>query len=464
MVGKCRSFYMVSSQSINHTRARTLNDAAYANGPIVYWMSRDQRVHDNWALLYAQQLASAHAVPLVVVFCLRKKFRYATSRMLDFMLRGLAEVEQTLQEKDIPFFLLLGEPAEEIEEFVNEKRIGAVVSDFSPLRYNRVWKDSLGTSLTIPFFEVDAHNIVPVWVASPKQEFGAYTLRPKIHRMLSEYLTQYPTVKKQEHVWNEKTTPVNWEHLRHSLHEDISVPPITWCMPGEKAADDALTEFLEERLVAYATDRNDPTKHAQSELSPYLHFGQLSAQRVALEIERIEGMSEAKNAFLEELIIRKELSDNFCFYNPHYDSTKGFPTWAQKTIDEHRQDKREFIYTRKELEDAKTHDDLWNAAQLEMVKKGKMHGYLRMYWAKKIYEWSVTPEDAMEHAIYLNDTYFLDGRDPNGYVGIAWSMGGVHDRAWFERTIFGKLRYMSYNGAKGKFDIKAYVQYVNGLS
>ena len=170
-----------------------------------------------------------------------------------------------------------------------------------------------------------------------------------------------------------------------------------------------------------------------------------------------------KNAFLEELIVRRELSDNFCYYNPDYDNIGGFPDWARKTHDKHRKDPRAVIYSRDQFEHAQTHDDLWNAAQMEMVKRGKMHGYMRMYWAKKILEWTQSPEIALETAIYLNDRYEIDGRDPNGYTGIAWSIGGVHDRAWSERSVFGKVRYMSYNGCKSKFNIKKYIERINSL-
>jgi deoxyribodipyrimidine photo-lyase len=381
-----------------------------------------------------------------------------------FMLSGLAEVEHALAEKNIPFYFLQGRPEKEIDTFIHEKEIGALITDFSPLRYNRIWKESLLHHVTVPFSEVDAHNIVPVWVASSKQEYGAYTLRPKIHRLLPEYLTAFPLLKTQEHEWGESVKQVDWKSVRSVMKEDTTVLPVTWLSSGEKAADTALTEFINVKLETYDQDRNDPTRHAQSDLSPYIHFGQLSTQRIALEIDHAAVSSLSKNAFLEEVIVRKELSDNFCFYNPDYDSTKGFPAWAKKTLHKHRRDIRPYTYTVQELENGKTHDDLWNGAQQELRIRGKMHGYLRMYWAKKIYEWSSTPEEALKHTIYLNDKYFLDGRDPNGYVGIAWSIGGVHDRAWFEREIFGKIRYMSYNGAKSKFSIKEYIDYVRALS
>jgi deoxyribodipyrimidine photo-lyase len=196
-------------------------------------------------------------------------------------------------------------------------------------------------------------------------------------------------------------------------------------------------------------------------LSPYLHFGQLSAQRVALEVMNAAVGEASREAFLEELIVRRELSDNFCFYNKDYDAPQGFPAWAQKTLSLHGKDKREHVYTLRQLEEGRTHDDLWNAAQLAMVKRGTMHGYLRMYWAKKILEWTRSPGVAMKIAIHLNDKYELDGRDPNGYAGIAWSIGGVHDRPWGERRIFGMVRYMNYNGCKKKFNVRAYVEKVN---
>jgi deoxyribodipyrimidine photo-lyase len=222
-----------------------------------------------------------------------------------------------------------------------------------------------------------------------------------------------------------------------------------------------LRRFIKNRLSRYPDERNDPTKEVVSDLSPYLHFGQLSAQQVALEVRK-SGM-KGREDFLEELIIRRELSDNFCFYNPHYDRFDGFPDWAKKTLDEHRKDPRDYIYTLEQFESGQTHDELWNAAQMEMVKRGKMHGYMRMYWAKKILEWTKSPEEAQEIAIFLNDKYELDGREPNGYVGIAWSIGGVHDRAWGQRPVFGKIRYMSYNGCRSKFNVAKYIEEVNRL-
>jgi len=429
-----------------------------ADGPVVYWMSRDQRAHDNWALIYAQKLAIEQKVPLFVVFCLVPEFLHATIRHYGFMIQGLKEVETELVKKKISFFLLIGSPEQEIPGFIKKLKAQVLVSDFDPLHIKKRWKDDVTKHIAIPFFEVDAHNIVPCRVASQKQEYGAYTLRPKINRLLPEFLNDFPLLKKHPFTLSAPIKKIDWERVLGSLQVNRVVEEVNWLRPGEKAAKIALKNFLSSRLRSYNDRRNDPAMDGQSNLSPYLHFGQVSAQRVAIEVTRWAGKTESAEALLEELVVRRELSDNFCFYNPRYESTEGFPEWARKTLEAHRRDRREYIYSSTEFENAQTHDELWNAAQIEMVERGKMHGYMRMYWAKKILEWTETPGEAMEIAIYLNDKYELDGRDPNGYTGIAWSIGGVHDRAWGERPVFGKIRCMSYNGCRTKFNVQAYIE------
>jgi deoxyribodipyrimidine photo-lyase len=442
---------------MNIRRVRILKEGVNKTGAVALWMSRDQRVNDNWALLFAQELALKKKVPLAVVFCVVPDFLGATKRQYIFMLKGLQEIEQNLQKKNIPFFLLSGSPGEELPHFIRENNISVLVKDFDPLKIKSAWAKSVKRAINIPFYEVDAHNIVPCWVASPKQEFGAYTLRPKIYRMLPEFLEKYPRLRKHSFQWGKGIKNPNWIERFRNLNLD-AIPELNWINSGEKASFKVFKYLLDMKLSSYNTERNDPTKNGQSNLSPYLHFGQISAQRVALEVSMSDTYKKSREAFLEELIVRRELSDNFCFYNSNYDNFAGFPEWAKKTLNEHRKDLREYVYTRDQFENAETHDDLWNAAQMEMVKRGKMHGYMRMYWAKKILEWTESPEKAVEMAIYLNDRYELDGRDPNGYAGIAWSIGGVHDRAWGERPVFGKIRYMSYNGCKSKFDVKKYIQ------
>ena len=443
---------------MNNKRVKQQKDAEYGNGPVVYWMQRDQRVNDNWALIFAFEKAKELNQPLVVAFSLVPKFLDATIRQYGFMIKGLEEVEKSLEKLNIPFFLSLGNPGNEIVKLSKKLNASVIVSDFNPLKISRLWKKEAINKINIPFFTVDAHNIVPVWEASSKQEYGAYTIRPKIKNLLDEFLDEFPALNKQSN-HDFTVEKVNWNLARNSLKVNFKVKEVDWLIPGEIGAAETLENFFAKKLKDYNEKRNDPNEDALSNLSPYLHFGQISAQRISLEAKKLEGsFQESISSFLEELIIRRELSDNYCFYNNNYDSFEGFPEWAKKTLNEHRSDSREYLYTLNQFENAETHDKLWNAAQMQMVNYGKMHGYMRMYWAKKILEWTETPEQAFEFALYLNDKYELDGRDPNGYVGVAWSVGGVHDRAWTERPVFGKIRFMNYNGCKRKFNVNNYIQ------
>jgi deoxyribodipyrimidine photo-lyase len=443
---------------INTHRVSLLHDGEKRRGPVIYWMSRDQRAHDNWALLFAQNLAKEKKSDLGIVFNLVPDFLQATIRQYGFMLKGLQQVENELEKYNIPFFFLQGKPEETISYFIKENNVSVIVSDFDPLRIKRIWKRELAKKINIPLYEVDAHNIVPCKYVSQKVEFGAYTIRSKIHKALPEFLDEFLKLSRMKNPETLFSKKIDWEKVEKNLEIDFSVKEVDWIKPGEKEAKKILRKFIHQKLNNYDEYRNDPTKDAQSNLSPYLHFGQISSQYIALEIQKLKNHSQSTETYLEELIVRRELSDNYCYYNTEYDSFNGFPDWAKKTLNEHRKDKREFIYSLKQFEEAKTHEDLWNAAQKQLIKSGKLHGYMRMYWAKKILEWSKSPEDALRISIYLNDKYELDGRDPNGYVGCAWSIGGVHDRAWTEREVVGKIRYMNYKGCKRKFDVEAYMK------
>lgn len=448
----------------NHLRKRThvLQPGTAGPGPVIYWMQREQRVENNWALIAASEISENLGRELIVVFNFVDSFLSASERHYHFMIEGLKEAEAELAGLKIPFRVLTGDPAKTIPEFISEISAGYIVTDFNPLKIVRKWKAEITGNINIPFYEVDAHNIVPCRLASDKKEFGAYTIRPKIKRLLPEFSGNFPLLKKQNDNYFEYQ-PVNWENIWSRLKITKSPGKVSSFIPGRTAALNKLAGFLNHKIGDYAEKRNDPGLYAVSGLSPYLHFGQISSQEIMLKIKNHPLASIFAEEFLEELVIRKELSDNFCHYSEEYDSFPAFPAWAQKTLNDHRKDKREFTYSLSHFENGETHDELWNAAQKEMILKGKMHGYLRMYWAKKILEWTETPEEALEYCIYLNDKYELDGRDPNGYAGIAWSVGGIHDRAWSERPVFGKIRYMNYNGCKRKFDIKKYILSVEKL-
>lgn len=463
---------------IKESRYHSLNKIEYKAGHVLYWMNRDMRLEDNWALLYAQERALELGVPLMVVYNLDPHFLGGTLRQYDFKVGILKELEVACKEKNISFQVLFGSDTEkQIVSFIEKENIGFLVTDFSPLKVQRAWLEYIVSNIEIPAVRVDAHNIVPVWIASQKIEVGARTLRPKLHKLLPSYLEDFPNVKK--HPFASKIFSIDWDSIE-SVDVDRSIKN-TQFSPNPKEAKNILKNFLTNKLGNYASKRNDPNESSQSDLSPYLHYGVISAQRVVLEVckllekdiqdilpaqknaskvdlKREPNLLESASALIEELVVRRELADNFCFYNLNYDNISGFPTWAQNSLAKHIKDKREYIYTQSQLEKGETHDDAWNAAQKEMLETGKMHGYMRMYWAKKILEWTDNAEQAMKIAIYLNDKYEIDGRDPNGYAGIAWSIGGVHDRAWFERPIFGLVRYMARSGLEKKFDVDAYIK------
>jgi len=429
-------------------------------------MWRDKRVQDNWAMLYAQKIAVDLKVPLHVAICVPEELEEMTIRHYTFLLEGLKEVSEECKSLNISFHLLAGSPDDRItKQFLTKLEVGLVVVDFSPLRYHVGWVKylkNLAEETEITLHQVDGHNVVPVWVASDKQEYAARTIRPKITGKLNKFLTEFPPVVKHP-VGKAGTQGDTFEQVYKSLTVDSKgwgVEPVSnMFKPGTKAGLVNLGNFVTRRLKIYSNSRNDPNKFALSGLSPWVNMGQISMQRAVLYVKKAgKSHSESVASFVEEAVVRRELSENFCHWNQDgYDKVTGATDWAQKTLSDHKKDKREYIYTRKELEEGQTHDDLWNASQLQLVREGKLHGFLRMYWAKKVLEWTESPEKALKETLRLNDRYALDGNDPNGYVGVMWSICGIHDQGWGERAIFGKIRYMNYAGCKRKFDVNKFV-------
>ncbi len=429
-------------------RSRRIKEGKEEKGPVLYWMSRDQRAHDNWALIHAAGTAVKQRSPLLAAFALVNGYPGAANRHYAFMLEGLRETAALLERLRVPFYVLPGEPASVIPSFVKKHKISRLITDFDPLRVKRRWKYDVLGRITIPCDEVDAHNIVPCWAASPKQEYGAYTFRPKVMRLMREFLEPFPV-----------TRPHPFPYAGKGNARAV-IPAVLSGMErkgGAGEAGKALDSFLSAGLEGYAATRNDPSKDGQSGLSPFLHFGQISAQRVVLDVTGMRAHEASREEFLDELVVRRELSDNFCCYNAAYDSYGCLPSWAKETLKKHEKDRRPQVYSMDALENADTADEYWNACQRQMVRDGKMHGYMRMYWGKKVLEWSSSPEEAFERLIMLNDRYEYDGRDPNGYAGIAWCFG-LHDRPWGERPVFGKVRSMTAGGLKRKYDMGAYVR------
>ncbi|RNA12022.1 deoxyribodipyrimidine photo-lyase-like [Brachionus plicatilis] len=462
---KCKRnelFESVNAFRFNKKRVQVLTEAREfpedAQG-ILYWMSRDQRVQDNWALLYAQKLALKQNLPLYVCFCLVPTFLNATIRQYHFMLEGLKEVQKELTDLNIQFHLLIGLAKDQVPKFVAEHKIGGLICDFSPLRTHKNWLQEMRKNLpsNVPLAQVDAHNVVPCWIASDKLEYAARTIRNKINSKLDEYLSEFPPVISHPVPAQIDCKPIDWDACFKSLECDQSVKIVKWASPGYLAGIKNLEDFIQNRLKNYDSDRNDPNKNSLSNMSPWYHFGQVSVQRCMVEVKKYASkFSNSVKGLMEETIVRRELADNFCYYQPNYDNINGANEWAKISLDAHRKDKRPALYSLSELENFKTADKLWNASQIQMRVEGKMHGFMRMYWAKKILEWTESPEQALEYSIYLNDKYNLDGRDPNGYVGCMWSICGIHDQGWAERAVFGKVRYMNFEGCKRKFDIERY--------
>lgn len=464
----------------NSLRVHTLSTGTYTKGTVVYQMCRDIRAHDNDALFFAQELAKQHGGQLIVNYVIwNYMWKGATRRFYDWVLPSLEEVEKELRVHNIPLVITF-----ENERFFEKKKfekipehIGAVVIDQLPLRFMKKWKEQfLVHHKNTLLYEVDAHNCIPVWELSEKQEFAAHTIRRKVHAKLPEFIEEHG--KLASHAPNQellKTIPlINWQEISKKIICDEEVSGTGNFVPGSLSGMNVLKSFLKDKLATYDTSRNEINSDGQSNLSPYISHGNISRRRIILELLKKEKLhiedafDDVKNgsngemgsvaAFIEETVVRAEISENFCFYNPHYDSYDGFPAWAKETLRKASTDARVNTYTYKQFEKAETHDELWNAAQMQMVTTGKMHGYMRMYWAKKILEWSVSPQIAMQTAVRLNDTYELDGRDPGGYVGCAWSIGGVHDRPWFGRPIFGAVRYMAESGVKKRGKINLYIE------
>ena len=449
-------------ETIQKERIRVLNRKRIQEGKyILYWMQASQRVEYNHALEFAILKANELRKPLIAFFGITDQFPEANERHYTFMLEGLKEVKHSLEKRGIQMVILHKSP--EIGVLQLAKKASLAVVDRGYLRIQRAWRDDASKKMDCPLIQVETDVVVPVEETSIKEEYSAATIRSKIKRKLDAFLVP---LKEHEPIIDSLSLDFDSfdiedvEKAISKLRIDRSVRRVNAFHGGTKEGKSRLENFLESKLDRFPELRNDPTLDYLSRMSPYLHFGQISPLYIALKVSKTRSLGA--EAFLEELIIRRELSMNFVFYNEKYDSLESIPDWAKKTLRTHQKDRRPYLYSPKELENAGTHDPYWNAAQKEMVIRGKMHGYMRMYWGKKILEWSKTPEEAFKIALYLNNKYELDGRDPNGFTGVAWCFG-KHDRPWGERSVFGNVRYMNDKGLKRKFDADKYVKMMDRL-
>ncbi|MHC4539460.1 MAG: deoxyribodipyrimidine photo-lyase [Planctomycetota bacterium] len=437
------------------------NKPVHAGDYVLYWMQAAQRAEYNHALEYAIRKANHLKKPILVFFGVTQSWPEANERHYAFMLEGLRETQRALEAKGIRMAVRHQSPDAGAIELAG--RACLVVVDAGHLRVQRTWRTRVAKRIGCALHQVETNLVVPVEEASDKENFSAGTFRPRIARKLNHYLVPLRHNRPRLDSLGLKLATFDIDDIDKALSEldiDRSVARVGGFRGGTRQAKRRLSYFLAKKLDRFAELRNDPNADCVSHMSPYLHFGQISPLYIALKVLRTSG--GGKDAYLEELIVRRELSHNFVFYNNDYDSFACLPPWAKRTLNFHRRDKREYAYPREQFEKAQTHDPYWNAAQKEMALTGKMHGYMRMYWGKKILEWSSSPQAGLKIALYLNNKYELDGRDPNAFAGVAWCFG-KHDRAWAERRVFGKVRYMNAAGLKRKFDADAYAKRIEAL-
>jgi deoxyribodipyrimidine photo-lyase len=449
---------------IAQTRIRSINDRRVAAGDyVLYWMQQSQRAEHNPALDLAISEANRLKLPVLVAFGLTDAYPEANLRHYRFMLEGLRDAQTALRGKGIQLVVHPGQPVEVALDL--GRRAALMICDVGYTRHQRHWRRTVAAGAKCRVLAVECDVVVPVAVTSPKAEYAARTLRPRIKQHLEEYLKLTRAVKPRRQSLQLKMGGLDLENIDQvlaGLAIDRKVSAVSRCFKGGcREAKKRLRGFIRDHLSRYEAHANQPQTDDISYLSPYLHFGQISPVYAALQVHRAhQGRAIDREAYLEQLIVRRELAVNFVYYTPDYDRTSCLPEWARKSLADHAGDRRPVTYTRKQLEAARTHDPYWNAAMEEMKQTGFMHNHMRMYWGKKILEWSPSPERAFKTTLSINNKYFLDGRDPNSYAGVAWIFG-KHDRAWPERPIFGKVRTMTAGGLERKCDIRAYIRKVD---
>ncbi|MBP8081725.1 MAG: deoxyribodipyrimidine photo-lyase [Spirochaetes bacterium] len=443
---------MPISSQIEFLNGRKTSKGEY----VLFWIRQTARFKYNLALNYAIHEANSRKLPILSVFCVNDCYPDSL-RHLSFQLKGILELKKNLSSAGIPLEIVQDHSS--LSVLLSKAEI--VIADRTYFAHNFEKSNEFASVIeNIPFIKVETETICPVKLISNKEEYSAATFRTKINRILDDFLFEIdemaPNIRKDD--CDEGMSEAEISKL---LEDKVNIVPESVSFdPGEGEALKRLKYFLDNNLSKYEELRSDPSLDCQSNLSPYLHFGQISPLKIAIEAIKT-GIDSSK--FLDELIVRRELSFNFVTYNSNYNNYSCLPEWSRKTLEENRIHSREYAYSLETFEKASTHDEYWNAAQKELIITGKMHNYMRMYWGKKILEWSKTPEEAFSTALFLNNKYALDGNDPNSFAGVAWCFG-KHDRAWPERKIFGKVRYMNSKGLDRKFNMWKYLERISALS
>lgn len=448
--------FTIQADRIQHLNQKEIREGEY----VIYWMQQSQRSRFNHALEYAVAAANNLDKPLLVVFGVMNGYPEANLRHYTFMMEGLKETQASLADRGIRMVVQHGNPDAVAVEA--SRKASLLVCDRGYLRHQAAWRRDVARHAPCRVVQVEADAVVPVDTASGKAEYAARTIRPKLMRLLDRCIADLPETPLRRPSLSLDTRGIALDDISRALDPlplDRAVGAVSrFYRGGTTEAERLFLDFSESRLRHYVKNRNQPQTDDVSHMSMYLHFGQISPVYLAWKLTGADPeLNEQKAAYLEELIVRRELAMNFVHHNPDYDSFGCLPNWALETLRDHEKDPREHLYTRDQLENARTHDPYWNAAMLEMKHSGYMHNAMRMYWGKKILEWSETPEKAFRTALELNNRYFLDGRDPSSYAGVAWVFG-LHDRPWKERPIFGKVRIMLASGLERKCDIQSYVE------
>ena len=449
------------TDDIHPDRIQLLNDKPLRAGAkyVLYWVQKSSRAEWNHAFEYAVRLSKELDCAVIAAFGLMSDYPEANARHYTFLLQGLRQAAEGFKQRDTRFVLRFGKPAEVALELAKEAV--AVVCDRGYLRHERAWREQVADAAECTVVQVETDVIVPVETASDKQEYAARTIRKKLMSCYEDYL-QEPA--RREPGKSSLRYGIGGESLDDipgiiaARDIDDSVPPVDWIEGGTPAARKRFEAFLDDQLSHYDTDRNQPHKDSVSFMSPYLHFGQISPCWLLSKLRKHSG--ENADSYLEELLVRRELAVNFCFYNEEYDSFNCLPDWAAETLEKHKDDEREHVYTRDELEHSETEDDYWNAAMQAMRERGYLHNHMRMYWGKQLLRFTNTPRFAYETALYLNNKYFLDGRDHNSFANVAW-LFGLHDRGWKEREVYGKVRIMTPGGLERKTDPEKFMEKVD---
>ncbi len=466
--------YPTLPRGTHRLRVRALNDKPPGNtGYVLYWMQHAQRSEDNHALESAVATSNTLGLPVLVVFVVTDAYPEASLRHYRFMAEGLRDVAAALSARGIPFVLKHGSPSETVSRLA--EKAAYVICDGAYLGHLREWRGRVARAAPVAVAEVETDIVVPVEVTSNKREYAARTIRKKVMSRIEEFLERPAPLAPSRQpghiprwVFDDALDPGDPAALCDTLDIDRSIGEVSWFLEGGgRAAKRRFEEFLADRAHLYEENRNEPAVSDTSYMSPYLHFGHISPIHLVLRMREAAhhdgGIRESLDGFIEQLVVRRELAQNYAYFEPNYESFEALPDWAKTTLGEHASDQRPALYTLDDLSNARTGDKYWNAAMQEMRITGYMHNHMRMYWGKKILEWTADPAEAFSRTLYLNNAFFLDGRDPSSYAGVAWIFG-LHDRAWPERAVFGKVRTMKASGLERKCNMPGYLEKVEQLA